>query len=218
VNGAHDMGGNQGFGPIEREDDEPAFHAEWERRAFALVLAMGATGEWNLDMSRFSREDREPADYLSRTYYDLWEAGLEKLLGERGLLSDAEIEAGHAIDTARPVHRILAAEEVVPMLMRGGGVKRDPPHPARFAIGDRVRARNTHPRTHTRLPRYVRGHVGVIERVHGAHVYPDVHAVTGDEDPQWLYTVRFTAQELWGEDANASISVDAWEPYLERLR
>jgi nitrile hydratase len=217
VNGAHDMGGNQGFGPIEREADEPAFHAEWERRAFALTLAMGATGQWNLDQSRFAREDREPADYLSRTYYEIWEAGLVRLLEERGLLSEEEIQAGHAIDTAREVRR-LAAEDVEPLLTRGGGVEREPAGEPRFAVGDRVRARNTHPLTHTRLPRYVRGHVGTIERVHGAHVYPDVHAVTGEEDPQWLYTVRFTARELWGSEENASITVDAWEPYLERLR
>jgi len=207
VNGAHDMGGTQGFGPIEREEHEPAFHAEWERRAFALTLAMGATGEWNIDQSRFAREDREPVDYLSRTYYEIWEAGLSRLLEERGLLSEA----------GRPV-RTLAASEVEPMLMRGGGVEREPTRPARFAVGDRVRARNTHPRTHTRLPRYVRGHVGTVELVHGCHVYPDVHAVTGEEDPQWLYTVRFTARELWGRADNASISVDAWEPYLDHVR
>jgi nitrile hydratase subunit beta len=206
VNGAHDMGGNQGFGPIEREPDEPAFHAEWERRAFALTLAMGATGEWNLDQSRFAREDREPADYLTRTYYEIWEAGLERLLEERGLL-----------EVARPV-RTLAASEVEPLLMRSASVAREPTRPARFAPGARVRARNMHPRTHTRLPRYVRGHVGTVERVHGCHVFPDVHAVTGDEDPQWLYTVRFTARELWGNEDNASISVDAWEPYLDPVR
>jgi nitrile hydratase len=206
VNGAHDMGGNQGFGPIEREADEPWFHAEWERRAFALTIAMGATGEWNLDQSRFAREDREPVDYLSRTYYEIWEAGLTRLLEERGLL-----------EATRPV-RTLAAAEVEPMLMRGGSVAREPARPARFAIGDRVRARNMHPRTHTRLPRYVRGHVGTVERVHGAHVFPDVHAVTGEEDPQWLYTVRFSALELWGREDNASISVDAWEPYLDPVR
>ena len=208
MNGAQDMGGEHGFGPIEREADEPAFHAEWERRVFALTLAMGATGEWNLDMGRSAREDRDPADYLSRTYYEIWEAGLSRLLEERGLLS----EAG-----ARPVRR-LAAEDVEPMLMRGGSVAREPARPARFATGDRVRARNTHPRTHTRLPRYVRGHVGTVERVHGCHVFPDVHAVTGEEDPQWLYTVRFSALELWGKDENASISVDAWEPYLDGVR
>jgi nitrile hydratase len=206
VNGAHDMGGVQGFGPIEREADEPWFHEEWERRAFALTLAMGATGEWNLDQSRFAREDREPLDYLSRTYYEIWLAGLERLLEERGLL-----------EATRPV-RTLAASEVEPLLMRGGSVARATVREPRFAVGDRVRARNMHPRTHTRLPRYVRGHVGTVELIHGCHVFPDVHAVTGEEDPQWLYTVRFSALELWGDDSKASVSVDAWEPYLERVR
>jgi nitrile hydratase beta subunit len=214
VNGAHDMGGDQGFGPIEREADEPAFHAEWERRAFALTIAMGATGEWNLDRSRSAREDRDPVDYLSRTYYEIWEAGLARLCEESGLLSEAELEAGGSLAPGRPV-RVLAAADVEPALLRGGGVAREPARPARFAAGDEVRARNMHPRTHTRLPRYVRGHVGTVELVHGCHVFPDVHALTGEEDPQWLYTVRFSARELWGEDANASMSVDAWEPYLE---
>jgi len=218
VNGAQDMGGEHGFGPIDREADEPVFHAEWERRAFALTIAMGATGEWNIDMSRFAREDRDPVDYLSRTYYEIWEAGLARLLEERGLVSGEEIEAGRALGEARPIARTLAAAQVEPALMARSGVDREPAGPARFAVGDRVRARNTHPRTHTRLPRYVRGHAGTIERVHGAHVYPDVHAVTGEEDPQWLYTVRFTARELWGDDENASITVDAWEPYLEPVR
>jgi nitrile hydratase len=210
------MGGAQGVAPIQREANEPAFHAEWERRAFALTLAMGATGEWNLDASRFAREDRPPLDYLSRTYYEIWAAGLARLCEERGLLSEAEIEAGRALDAPRPVRR-LAAADVGRVLTRGGGVSREPTRPARFHLGDRVRARNMHPRTHTRLPRYVRGHLGTIARVHGCHVFPDVHAVRGEEDPQWLYTVRFDARELWGDDAdsNAAILVDAWEPYLE---
>jgi nitrile hydratase len=120
------------------------------------------------------------------------------------------------LDPPRPVRR-LAAADVGPLVTRRGGVSREPTSPARFNAGDRVRARNMHPRTHTRLPRYVRGHLGTIERVHGCHVFPDVHAVTGDEDPQWLYTVRFEARELWGADADsrAAMSVDAWEPYLE---
>jgi nitrile hydratase subunit beta len=217
MNGAHDMGGTQGFGSIEREVDEPAFHAEWERRAFALTLAMGATGLWSIDASRFAREDRPPLDYLSRTYYEIWEAGLVRLCAERGLVTAEEIEAGRSLRPARPIGRTLAAADVEPMLMRGGAVSRELDRPARFAVGDRVRARNTHPRTHTRLPRYVRGRTGTVERVHGCHVFPDVHAHGGGEDPQWLYTVRFEARELWGQDADpaAAVSVDAFEPYLE---
>jgi nitrile hydratase len=192
VNGAHDMGGMHGFGPVEPEPDEPWFHAEWERRVFALTLAMGATGEWNIDMSRFAREDRPPADYLSKSYYELWLAGLERLLAERGVLE-------------RPPRRVLRAEDVPAVLVRGGPVEREPPRPARFAVGDRVRTRWINPRGHTRLPRYARGREGVIERVHGCHVFPDSNAHGRGEDPQWLYNVRF-------DDA---VSVDAFEPYLE---
>ncbi|HEX6022633.1 MAG TPA: nitrile hydratase subunit beta [Solirubrobacter sp.] len=192
MNGAHDMGGMHGFGPVEPEPDEPWFHAEWERRVFALTLAMGATGEWNIDMSRFAREDRPPADYLSKSYYELWLAGLERLLAERGVLE-------------RPPRRVLRAEDVPAVLVRGGPVEREPPRPARFAVGDRVRTRWINPRGHTRLPRYARGREGVIERVHGCHVFPDSNAHGRGEDPQWLYNVRF-------DDA---VSVDAFEPYLE---
>jgi nitrile hydratase len=192
VNGAHDMGGTHGFGPVEAERDEPWFHAEWERRVFALTLAMGATGEWNIDMSRFAREDRPPPDYLSKTYYELWLAGLERLLAERGVLE-------------RPPSRVLEASEVAGVLARGGPVEREAPRPARFAVSDRVRTRVINPRGHTRLPRYARGRAGVIERVHGCHVFPDSNAHGRGEDPQWLYTVCL-------DDA---VSFDAFEPYLE---
>jgi nitrile hydratase len=208
VNGAHDMGGAHGFGPVEPEPDEPVFHADWERRVLALTLAMGATGEWNIDSSRFARENRPPGEYLSLTYYEIWLAGLERLLAGRGLLDGP----------ARPLERTLAAADVERMLARGGPTRRDPPpSPARFATGDRVRARNVHPRTHTRLPRYVRGRTGTVVALHGCHVFPDAHAHGRGEDPRWLYTVRFSARELWGDiaDPGASVSVDAWEPYLE---
>jgi nitrile hydratase subunit beta len=217
VNGVHDMGGAHGYGPVEPEPDEPVFHADWERRAFGLTIAMGATGEWNLDESRFAREDRPPADYLSRTYYEIWLGGLERLLAERGLVDPEEVDAGRPLREPRPVRRTLAGEDVPKMLGRGGPTRRDVERPARFAPGDRVRARNIHPRTHTRLPRYVRGHVGTVVLVHGAHIYPDAHARGDGEDPQWLYTVRFDGRELWGPDADprSGVSVDAFEPYLE---
>jgi nitrile hydratase subunit beta len=217
VNGAHDMGGQHGFGPVEPEPGEPVFHAEWERRAFALTLAMGATGEWNLDASRHARESLPPAQYLSQTYYEIWLAGLERLVAQRGLVTEEELAAGQALAPPRPVARTLAADAVEGAMRRGGPTEREPATPARFAVGDRVRARNMHPATHTRLPRYVRGHTGTVEAVHGAHVFPDAHAHGGGEDPQWLYTVRFDARELWGDGAepNVAVSVDAFEPYLE---
>jgi nitrile hydratase subunit beta len=217
VNGAHDMGGMHGFGPVEPEPNEPPFHAEWERRAFALTVAMGATGEWNLDQSRFARESLPPREYLAKTYYEIWFAGLERLLQARGLVAADEIAAAQALHPPKPVRRTLAAADVATTLGRGGPTVRELTTPARFKVGDRVRARQINPPTHTRLPRYVRGHLGTIERVHGCHVFPDSHAQGLGEHPQWLYAVRFEARELWGADADASakVSVDAFEPYLD---
>jgi nitrile hydratase len=215
MNGPHDMGGVAGFGPVIPEPNEPAFHAEWERRVFAMTLAMGAPGRWNIDESRSARE-RTP-DYLSRTYFQIWLAGLEKLMAERGLVSCAEIDAGHAQGAPRPVERILSADKVAAALARGGPTSRPSVGQPAFAPGDRVRAKRIDPPNHTRLPRYVRGHVGTIELNHGCHVFADAHAAGEGEAPQWLYTVRFDARELWGEAANPadSVSVDAWQSYLE---
>src|SRR6185312_1652421 len=159
VNGVHDMGGMHGFGPVEPEPDEPVFHAEWERRAFALTLAMGATGQWTIDASRFAREDWPAPAYLSRTYYEMWLAGLERLLAERGLVSGDEVEAGRPLHPARPLDRVVDAPAAMRMVRSGGPSNRDAPRPAAFATGDRVRTRNLNPPTHTRLPRYVRGKV-----------------------------------------------------------
>src|SRR3712207_4476093 len=153
MNGAHDMGGAHGFGAVEPEPGEPVFHAEWERRAFALTLAMGATGEWNLDASRFARENQAPAEYLSQTYYEIWFGALERLLAERRLVAPEEIAAGRSLEPARPVTRILQAADVPRVLSRGGQTRRDAPRPAAFGPGDRVRAKTMHPVTHTRLPR-----------------------------------------------------------------
>ena len=219
MDGAHDMGGVAWSGPVVPEPNEPVFHAPWERRAFALTLAMAMPGGWNIDMSRFAREDRPPADYLGMSYYQIWLAGLERLVLERGLVTPDEIGAAKPLHPAKPVARTLTRDGVAAMLHRGGPTEREAKSPARFAAGDRIRAKNIHPPTHTRLPRYARGHFGVIERVLGCHVFPDSNASGAGEDPQWLYTVTFAGRELWGEasDPDLKVSVDAWEPYLERI-
>lgn len=218
MNGGQDLGGTHGHGPVTPEPNEPIFHGEWERRAFALTLAMGMPGGWNLDMSRFARENRKPNEYLDMTYYQIWLAGLETLMKERGLVAEDEIKAGRSLRGPKPVPRVLKPEDVVKTLHRGGPTERDTNTKAAFAVGDRVRAKNINPVTHTRLPRYVRGRVGTIERVLGCHVFPDSNALGKGEDPKWLYTVRFDARELWGEQADPTtqVSVDAWEPYLEK--
>ncbi|MGL4264057.1 MAG: nitrile hydratase subunit beta [Afipia sp.] len=219
MNGAHDMGGVDGFGPVMPEPDEPVFHGEWERRVLALTLAMARPGGWNIDMSRFAREDRSPADYLSKSYYQIWLVGLERLMQERGLVMPDEIDAGRVLHPPKADVPVLAPGDVEGMLRRGAPTGRETTMRPLFAIGDRVRAKNIHPQGHIRLPRYVRGHVGVVELLHGAHVFADSNARGDGENPQQLYTVRFTGSELWGDRADpmSAVSVDAWESYLERV-
>jgi nitrile hydratase subunit beta len=217
MDGGQDMGGVPWSEPVKPEPNEPTFHAEWERRAFALTLAMSMPGGWNIDMSRFAREDRPPDEYRAMSYYQIWLAGLERLILERKLIAEDEVAAGKTLHPAKPVTRILTSDGVAAMLHRGGPTERATTRPARFAVGARVRAKIMNPPTHTRLPGYVRGHAGTIERVLGYHVFPDSNATGKGEDPQWLYTVTFSGAELWGKDSDPTldISVDAWEPYLD---
>lgn len=220
MNGAHDLGGMHGLGRInaEPEAEEPVFHAEWEKRVFGLVRAVGALGKWNSDMSRHARERQHPVDYLRHSYYENWLAGLEKMLVEKGLVSSEELASGKATQLADETlrKRLLQADKVAATEARGSATTMPADNPPRFRPGDRVRARNRHPTGHTRQPRYVRGRVGVIHEHHGAHVLPDLSA-EGVRVGRHLYSVRFEASELWGENANgpSAVYVDLWEDYLE---
>ena len=217
MDGIHDMGGMDGFGRVRPEPNEPVFHEDWERRVAAMTRAMGATGAWNIDMARFSREELPPQVYLAATYYQRWFLGIRKMLLDRGLIDADEVSAGRALRSGKPLANGPFTVSDLPRVMARRTFSRPAPAPARFAPGDRVRARNIHPATHTRLPRYARGHAGVVERVQGCHVFPDT-AVTGrGENPQWLYTVVFEGRELWGADADPAIkiSIEAFEPYLD---
>jgi nitrile hydratase beta subunit len=217
MNGVHDMGGMDGFGKVEPEPNEPVFHAAWEGRVMAMMRAMGASGAWNIDMSRASREELPPDVYLSSSYYRKWALGMEQLLLDQGLVQPDELAAGHALHPAKPLKRGPFTPEKVERILTRGSFFREAPSPARFAPGDRVRTKNIHPRTHTRLPRYVRGQIGVVELNHGCQVFPDAAVLGHGDDPQWLYTVSFNARDLWGPDADptVTVSIDAFEPYLE---
>ena len=206
MNGVHDMGGMHGLGPIAPDSDEPLFHAPWEARVLAMTIAMGAWGRWNIDASRHARERIPGQDYLAMTYYEKWLAGLTTLIDERGLIPDT-----NAPKASPP----LTADRVPAALKFGGPTLRQTDAAARFRIGERVRARNLNPVGHTRLPRYARGHVGTIERDHGAHVLPDTNAHFRGECPERLYGVRFAAADLWGQDTPDSVHIDLWESYLE---
>ncbi len=216
MNGPHDYGGLHGYGPVLQEADEPNFHADWEETVFGLTLAMGATGLWNIDASRFARESIPPAQYISSSYYQIWLEGLIKILRKHDLVSAQEL-AGAPPEVRVKVNRILAARDVEKVLASGGSAKRDADIQLGFAIGDRVRVLNRHPETHTRMPHYVRGHIGVIADIHGAFVFPDTNARGEGEQPGICYGIRFEATELWGEDADPhhAVYLDLWEAYLE---
>jgi len=217
MNGAQDLGGTMGHGPIAPEADEPVFHHDWEKSSFALTLAMGFFGQWNIDKGRFTRESLPPAQYLSSSYYQIWFAALANLLTELEFVSTREIAGGKSLGDARSLPRgAVVADEVLAILARGGPASRPETKAARFKVGDKVTTRNINPETHTRLARYLRGRTGEIAMVHGFHVLPDSSAHGLGDDPQWLYSVRFSARELWGEDRNQNdhVHADLWETYF----
>ncbi|MGE0237715.1 MAG: nitrile hydratase subunit beta [Parvibaculaceae bacterium] len=217
MNGPHDLGGRMGFGPVGPETNEPVFHAEWERRAMALASCMDSTGEWTLDMSRHANERIPPTEYLAMSYYEIWMAGLVDLMTTAGLVTRDEIAAGRMLTPAKKVKGKLLAEELPAILAQGDPATRPQAGRPRYAHGDKVRTRNMHPEGHTRLPLYLRGHVGEITGLHGTHVFPDSNAHGTGENPQPLYTVKFSAREIWGATRHPrdTISADLWEPYLE---
>lgn len=211
-----DVGGRDGFGPVQPQRAQP-FEHQWEREAFALMFAAACVGGWSVDYARSVLETLP--DYDSLTYYARWVTALERLSVEAGLLAPEELAAGQVRYPVPVTSRILRADQVSATLMTRPSVERDPRTAARYAVGDWVRTRTNRVDWHTRLPGYASGKRGVVEGVHGVHVFPDTHAQGKGEDPQWLYTVVFTGCELWGAGGSEhlSVSIDAWEPYLERL-
>ncbi|WP_421579862.1 nitrile hydratase subunit beta [Shinella sp. M31] len=217
MNGPHDLGGQHGLGPVAPEPNEPYFHGDWEKRALGVTLSCGAFGAWTIDESRHARENIPPATYLSASYYEIWIRALETLLQRHGFVSGAELAEGRMLEKGAAPKRVLKADMVPAVLAKGGPCDRPVEAAPRFAAGTRVRTRNFNPTTHTRLPRYARGKVGVVETVQGSFVFPDDNAHGKGESPQWVYTVVFEGGEIWGEDAapGLTVSIDAWESYLE---
>jgi len=217
MNGIHDMGGMQDMGPIRYEKNEPVFHSPWEGRLFALSLAASAWRKWNIDAGRHQIELIAPADYLLMSYYERWIERLIKLLVKTGLVTREEIESGRPAAGSSKTTPALTADQVPQMLRTGRLASRNVPAIARFQVGQGVRARNINPTGHTRLPRYARGKLGTIHLDHGVYVFPDTNAHFLGENPQHVYSVRFAARELWGEQAapQDSVYVDMWDDYLE---
>ncbi len=197
MNGAHDLGGLMGFGPLAAPPSEPVFHEKWEGRMAAL--SMTVPGDWNIDEDRSACESMHPAKYLQTSYYEHWLHGLESLLKK------------YTPDRSS----MMPPENVWKSVTARGSYVRDIPTPAAFAIGQKLRVKIMNPATHTRAPRYVRSHTGEVAKIHGAHVFPDSNALGLGENPQWLYALRFTAKELWGHANDDTVMLDLWESYLE---
>jgi nitrile hydratase len=212
----HDMGGMHGFGPVEAEANEPPFHERWEGRVLAMQRAMGFAGLWTIDAGRASIETLPPVEYLRSSYYRRWFLGLEKRLLQHSLVSEDEIACGRSLRPGARLPRRLTAADLE-KASRRGDFARPADRSPRFREGERVRTKNIHPATHTRLPRYARGKTGLVEAVRGCHVFPDAAAVGAGDNPQWLYAVVFSAAELWGAEADPAVvvSIEAFEAYLE---
>lgn len=217
MNSVHDVGGMQGFGPINPEPGEAVFHGTWEGRVIALNSAMATWGKWNLDRRRYVRELISPADALAMSYYHRWYVGLISNMVDADMVTREEVDSGVPALGSPKMTPPLRAAGVPAWFAKGSPKLRDVPAVARFRVGQRVRARNINPPTHTRLPRYARGRSGIVERDHGIFVFPDSNAEFLGEKPQHLYSVRFAARELWGEQGRLKdcVYLDMWDDYLE---
>lgn len=219
MNSPHDVGAMQRFGPVPRETDEPVFHADWERKIFSIMLGLAGQGHYSADHFRSARETIAPHRYLTSRYYELWLHAVERLLA--GTIAAEQIEAKVAELRATPsataptVLDVQLAETLHRGLREGHSTRGVVDRPRRFAIGDAVRTRNEHPVGHTRLPRYARDKHGVVEALYPPFPVPD-RADAGDETPEYVYCVRFAAEDLWGDTAEpgCEVHLDMWESYL----
>ncbi len=195
---------------------------------FALWTAAFAAGMYNDNEFRFAIESRSTVEYLSEGYYEHWLVCMEQVLIDKGQFTRADLEAiwangGNATGAAADdggKSQALPADQVIPLFMGGASARIDADVAPKFKAGDAVTARNINPAGHTRLPRYLRGRNGVIERDHGVFGYPDTMAHGNGETPQHVYCVRFDAREVWGATASAqdSFYVDMWDDYLDAAR
>jgi nitrile hydratase beta subunit len=218
MDGIHDVGGEQGFGRVKPTADEPPFAHEWEGRMLGIVRAISRPPDWNVDKFRFTREQLPPVEYLTRPYFDQWYRSYAAMLVASGLVTAEELASGRSTHTVTGHRAPMTATDVASL--RKMAAKFDRPYAGQplFAVGDHVRASlSAHP-GHTRLPRYVRGHVGVIVALHGAHIVPDENA-QGRSIAEPLYTIAFALHELFPEQTGSGdkVHLDLWERYLEPI-
>jgi len=217
MDGVHDMGGMDNFGPIIREENEPAFHHEWERKVFTHMIALMGSGYFSVDEVRRYTEQIPPIQYLASSYYEKWLESLISILVDKNVITAEEMESGKSLRTD--------GTALPPLPKEGAEFVTSNPVPAfqeldqapKFVVGDKITTKVMHPETFTRLPRYARGKQGTIEKTYGAFLFPDSNAYGIEEAPQYNYSVRFSARELWGEDAppKDALYIDLFESYME---
>jgi nitrile hydratase beta subunit len=217
MNGIHDMGGMHGFGPIAPEANEPVFHEAWEGRMFGLPWAMTSPPGFTIDRFRFLRETMPPVTYLTWSYYEHWYFATALALLQADMVTIDELRSGRAGAGRARRSDVMRPADVDHAIRTGNRFARAIDPPPRFSAGQAVAARNLNSTGHTRLPRYARGKRGLVHHWHGAHVFADSSARGDGECPQHLYTVMFSARELWGADAapNDKVYLDLWESYLD---
>ena len=218
MDGIHDVGGAQGHGRVAANDSEPPFHEEWEARMCGIARAIARPRDWNIDKFRFTREQLQPVEYLTRPYFDQWYSCYAAMLLGSGLVTVEELAAGRSAQPPAASLEPMRAEDVPRARTQTARFDRPYAGQPRFAEGERVRAAAMGSPGHTRLPRYVRGRIGVVRRVHGAHIVPDENA-EGRPLAVPLYTVAFVLAELFPErfGSGDKVNLDLWERYLERI-
>jgi nitrile hydratase len=220
VDGIHDLGGMQGFGPVVVEPDEPPFHEPWEGRTHGLVIAAALAVPSPGGTVRPYIERMGNAAYITTSYYEHWLAAVESRLVGAGVISQEELAAKQAAVAAGdpvPTRQDPDTAAFVRTLFRPFAVDNPEAPAARFGLDDEVQVRRMHRAGHTRCPRYVRGARGTVVAVRAAQPLPDL-AVDGETRLEPFYSVAFSPAELWGDDAEpgaATVVVDLWESYLE---
>ena len=218
MNGIHDIGGMDNIGPVPIEQDEPVFHHDWERKVYAMTLATMGAGIFVTDEVRYMTETIPPSDYLTFSYYEKWLYSLEHMMLLKNVVTGEELESGKVTAPGLPAGVEAASVERMQYGMNNRiPVFVDTDVPPKFRVGDEIVARNINPLHHTRIPRYIRGRRGVVEMHHGIFLLPDTNAHGGPDKPQHVYNVRFTARELWGEEApeRDSVYIDMFDDYMD---
>jgi nitrile hydratase len=203
MDGMHDLGGKQGFGPIRYTRNASAFHADWDVRANSLYVFAVRRGIFNMDEYRHAIERMDPRHYLTASYYERSLTSLATLLVEKGVVTHAELEQ--------------RAGGRFPLAMRGAAGRSNAAQRERFLPGDRVRVRDDYVPGHVRMPGYIRGKTGIVVGESPAYPFPDAHAhaVAAQDEP--TYDVRFRTEDLWPSAAEpALVHVGVFQSYLTR--